>query len=445
MAKVKEGTLQFGAPARSRGSLNLIRNKYGTIAAKWPRKRGKAKSGYLFYRQWEFGIVSRWAANPEPIARQTADELVKGTDLVWRDMFVQCSFGSLYEIQFQDGTPTYRYRDVVPNAQLMLDQVTDTIGSLVYRAQIGWVGLDPGSNNFVLTMRSGLPMWLPAQGGGGGGAVAELVTTLGAGTYIVDPTKTQLQIIAIAGAGGGGGGRQSAAATACSGGGGGGGAAIVRTTFQLADITGNISFVIGGGGGGGAGGAAINSNGLAGGAGTATTFVVNGRTYTASPGGGGVGGSTGTAGGGAASVAGTDLGGAGGGVTAGAAGGSAPAVTTLGGTGGGAGSGRTNTGVGGNGGDAGRWSSAIGYPSTVALGGRVTPAALPQDGLLYRTLGISSTGGGGGAGSTGGTGQAGGAGGLFGGGGGGGAASTNGAPGGAGGAGGQGAILFIAT
>lgn len=159
MAKARDWPLTQDAVARSTGSLNTARTRWGAVFKKWPRKRGKATSGYDFYKQTEFALVASWAANPEPIAYQTAIELAKGTDLVPRDMLMRASYGTLYTIIRPDGTEIPSYRMVAPNAQLILDQVTDTIGAMLYRAPIGWVEVAPGNNGQVLAMLDLEPQW----------------------------------------------------------------------------------------------------------------------------------------------------------------------------------------------------------------------------------------------------------------------------------------------
>lgn len=159
MAKAKDWPLVEGAVARSKGSLNTIRTKFGTYYQAWPKKRGKAKQGYDLYKQAEFGLAAKWAVTPEPIMYQTAIELAKGTDLVPRDYLMRASYGTYYRIFKEDGTEAEYYRMVAPNAQLILDQVTDTVGAMLYRAPIGWIQVPPGNNGQVLAFIDMTPAW----------------------------------------------------------------------------------------------------------------------------------------------------------------------------------------------------------------------------------------------------------------------------------------------
>jgi hypothetical protein len=53
------------------------------------------------------------------------------------------------------------------NPQYILDLVTDAIGSMLYRAEIGWVGVPPGDPGQVLTLTPDGPQWMTPSGGGG--------------------------------------------------------------------------------------------------------------------------------------------------------------------------------------------------------------------------------------------------------------------------------------
>jgi hypothetical protein len=90
---------------------------------------------------------------------ETAKNMAKGTPWVYRDILIMASYGFLYEIQMPDGSILMPYRSQNPNVQYLLDQITSVHGSILYRADIGWVGLPPGTNSYVLTMASGLPVW----------------------------------------------------------------------------------------------------------------------------------------------------------------------------------------------------------------------------------------------------------------------------------------------
>lgn len=165
MTKVDPGSLVPFTFPRSRGNVLYRRTKHGLVAGKWPRKRGKAAEGGNLYRQLEFGLVASWASTPEPIAFRTAIEMVKDTTYLPRDYLMMCAYGTYYDLQFEDGTIWPKYRQVTVNAQLTLDQVTETHGALMYRAPIGWLGLNIGSTGQVLTVVDGAPEWRPPEGG----------------------------------------------------------------------------------------------------------------------------------------------------------------------------------------------------------------------------------------------------------------------------------------
>ena len=160
MAKLKLGNLDPGATTRSVGNFLTIFRNGEPYAQKWPRKRGKAKTPYDFYKQTEFGIVAREASSPEPVAYVSAIQLAYGTSNVPRDILMMGAYGTLYKLNFWDGRPVEYYRMVAPNAQLVLDQVTDTVGALLYRAEVGWIEVPPGSNGYFLQMNDLVPEWV---------------------------------------------------------------------------------------------------------------------------------------------------------------------------------------------------------------------------------------------------------------------------------------------
>lgn len=160
MVKVTPDPLQPTAVIRSRGNFLEHRASDGSIhVQKWPRKRKRRSTPAQAYKEAEFGRVAQWAAAPEPVALQTAIELCKGTDNVPRDLIMQCSFGTMYDVYLPDGTLAEKYRMVAPNAQLILDQVTDEVNTMLWRSPAGWVALQVGNSGEVLTFTDSGPIW----------------------------------------------------------------------------------------------------------------------------------------------------------------------------------------------------------------------------------------------------------------------------------------------
>lgn len=173
--KIKPFPLDPGSYPISRGNYLVLDTKYGPVAQKWPEPRGPASTPYDFFRHTEFGIVARFCSNPFYLDLATAVEMTKNTEFVPRDFLMRCAYGRQYLIQNPDGTYWENFRDVSNNPQYVLEQLGSTVGSMIYRAGVGWVLLNPGNAGEVLTMSSGLPTWAPNSGGGGG---APSTTTL---------------------------------------------------------------------------------------------------------------------------------------------------------------------------------------------------------------------------------------------------------------------------
>jgi hypothetical protein len=175
MAKVKLGNLSPGAVPLTRGGFLIRDTKHGPVAQAWPKKRGKAKTAADLWAQKRFGVAAIMAANPFWLDYLTAVHMVKGTTLVPRDWLMMCAVGKAYILQLEDGTEWPSRTSMSINPQLVLDEISSTPGSILYRESYGWVGGDPGNPGYVLTMENGMPTWKEPAGGIGLGS---LVTTL---------------------------------------------------------------------------------------------------------------------------------------------------------------------------------------------------------------------------------------------------------------------------
>lgn len=178
MVRVKGYPLAPGAVPTVRGRFYVRDTKYGTIAQAWPVKRGKATEGGRLWAEQQFRAAAAMSANPNWLDLGTAIEMVKGTTYVPRDFLMSCAYGLGYELRNPDGTVWKTRRDMSDNPQYLLDNVTTTHGSLLFRDTYGWVGLDPGSNGYILTCENGFPTWaLPAQATFPGALVTTLKRT----------------------------------------------------------------------------------------------------------------------------------------------------------------------------------------------------------------------------------------------------------------------------
>lgn len=157
-----------------RGLFVLADTKHGVVALKWPRKRGRGKQGYDFYRQTEFGLVASMVASPNTYDYSTAVEMAKNTEQVPRDILMMCAMGTYYTFAFKDGTEWKGYRLLQPNVQQILDQLGAGPGALIWRAPIGWVSLEISEPGMILTSDGFGPVWAEPEGGGGDAAPARM-------------------------------------------------------------------------------------------------------------------------------------------------------------------------------------------------------------------------------------------------------------------------------
>lgn len=149
------------------------------VLSAWPKKRKAAKSGWPLKQQLLFGWVARNTKILEPVMRQTCEALARGTEYTWRDIASMCILGTYYAIELPDGTLMQGARLTNPDPQFVLDLVTQVVGSLLKRTDLGWEGLPPGADGQVLTMDAGDPVWIDPSPSGGAGLSA-YATALGA-------------------------------------------------------------------------------------------------------------------------------------------------------------------------------------------------------------------------------------------------------------------------
>lgn len=157
MTRITRQQANLGGPVRRRGDYYVSRGPNGLIVKKWPRYRGKGRTPAQVYKEAEFGLAARWASSPDGQFLDQAIAAARGVNNVPRDFLTASAFGTHTRFFFEDGTEWTRYRDVTINAQLVLDQVTDEPGEMMYRSPDGWVGVLAGSAGQYLTIVNGVP------------------------------------------------------------------------------------------------------------------------------------------------------------------------------------------------------------------------------------------------------------------------------------------------
>lgn len=170
MAKIDPTEITPAMRKMLRGRVLIRVTPWGTIASKWPKKKPKRRTPYEFYVQTEFGRAAQQASAAISEQVIAAQLLAKGSGNVPRDFLTAAAMGVAMQITLADGTRIIPWRKVDPNPQLILDLVTDVVGSVIWRSSEGWVGLGPGNSGQILAVIDNEPQWrdLPAVPGGGG-------------------------------------------------------------------------------------------------------------------------------------------------------------------------------------------------------------------------------------------------------------------------------------
>lgn len=185
MVKINDPRNKSGDTPRIRGAfLTLVRGDKAHVQA-WPRKRGKKGSPGKIWQQLKFGAIGRMAANAEAMSTLTAYEMTKGTQQVPRDFLQWCATGRAYLLVNPDGTEWGVRDEMTANPQYVLDDVADTIGSILIRTDVGWIGLDPGNADYMLKMVDGLPQWSAFAGANAPGAIVTSLRRNTNGTPVI--------------------------------------------------------------------------------------------------------------------------------------------------------------------------------------------------------------------------------------------------------------------
>lgn len=176
------GTLPGRFPLGHRGRLSARHMPDGSIVVQAPpRKRPGRVSGWKLKQRLLFEWVEKQTRILEPTMRNTCEILAAGTKWTWRDVATMMIIGTYYAIELPDGTILEGARLSNPDPQYVLDLVTQAVGSILMRNDLGWVGLPPGTDGDVLTQDAGLPSWKPPGGGGGTGYELAVCDVYGAG------------------------------------------------------------------------------------------------------------------------------------------------------------------------------------------------------------------------------------------------------------------------
>lgn len=139
------------------------------IVRSWPKGNGGDTPKRKAARE-QFMAVQQMIKNATSDEVAAAQEITAGTPLLVRDVLMKAAYGTLIEATGKDGSQWMGIRDVQPSAQMLLNSISNVVGSMLYKGPDGWVGVNIGSPGQVLTVDGDtvLPAWKDPTGGGGG-------------------------------------------------------------------------------------------------------------------------------------------------------------------------------------------------------------------------------------------------------------------------------------
>lgn len=158
--KVKPDLRGRIALTRATGRVVAHDTKRGVHLQAWPKKRGFKGTPYEKYSLSEFAIVAAWHRDVEPVNYHTAIMMARGTQYTPRDILTMAAYGTIGEFKLPTGEIWRSYRLTIPNVQLILEQITSVVGSIIYRDPDGWVLLEPGDPGQFLGIANGEPTWM---------------------------------------------------------------------------------------------------------------------------------------------------------------------------------------------------------------------------------------------------------------------------------------------
>ena len=164
MTKIKGGTPGQGFRAALKGRYIKTQKANGlTVVSTWPKKRGLPTSSAQALAQQTFAsqIAMLKYADGEDVA--AAYEHSPGTAYMPRDILMAAMTGNLLITRLSNGTIIAPWRLMSSSIQAMLDSISTDQGTIIYRSNIGWVALDPGTaGNVLTTYGTGIdPAWAP--------------------------------------------------------------------------------------------------------------------------------------------------------------------------------------------------------------------------------------------------------------------------------------------
>jgi hypothetical protein len=125
----------------------LFRDRKGgtPVVAKWPAPRGHALPNSVLANIGWFIKCNALTKLIDPSEMVEAINLTVGSGWYPRDLLLRAMSGGLVVAYMADGRVLWGRQDMANNIEAMLDSIGMTRGSVLFRGELGWLALSPGT------------------------------------------------------------------------------------------------------------------------------------------------------------------------------------------------------------------------------------------------------------------------------------------------------------
>ncbi len=151
MAKIPGDIFHPRRGSGLRGSHYVYEGRAGTVVARWPRKRGAAKSPAQAQAQTDFAAACWIIKNMDALAQELSTAVAAGAPLLPRDVLMWQLFNKAFYFVMPDGRKVFSMA-AMQDVSLLLDALAQLKGDLLTRGDDWWQPLRPDDPTQALTL-----------------------------------------------------------------------------------------------------------------------------------------------------------------------------------------------------------------------------------------------------------------------------------------------------